>query len=252
MKHYLFTLLGLLGLFPAYTQNTGVVTFEEKIKLEIKIDGADEQMLANLPKERTSQKVLLFTPEATLYQGDKTSKASDDMDSHPEDGARVMIKMKAPEDIVYCDLKSNKLIEQRDFMSRKFLIESDPGKMQWKITGNQKMILNYPCQEAILQDTSKKIIVWFTSSIPVFSGPNGYANLPGLILALDSDDGKYMLTALKVEMKEIDKAVITKPKEGKKVTKEEYEKIKEEKRKEMNEEFGGGGGGGNVIIKIKN
>lgn len=161
----------------------------------------------------------------------------------------MMIKMKAPDDKVYCDLKNKMLTEQRDFMSRKFLIESPFDKTKWKLTGNQKMILTYPCQEAVLQDTTKKVIVWFSSAIPLSSGPNGYANLPGMILAADIDDGKRKITATNVELKEIDKTILLKPKEGKKTSKEEFSKIVEQKKKEMEEE---NGGKGNIIIKIKN
>jgi len=114
---------------------------------------------------------------------------------------------------------------------------------------NQKIILNYPCQEAVLKDTSRKIVAWFTSAIPVSTGPNGYANLPGIILAADIDSGKVAIAATNVELKDFDAKIMIKPTEGKKVTKEQFEKIKEEKRKEMQQEFGGNG---NVIIKVRN
>src|SRR6185369_6523624 len=127
-------------------------------------------------------------------------------------------------------------------------IESDLSQMQWKLTGNQKMILNYPCQEAILQDTSKKVTAWFTPAIPVSTGPNGYSNLPGLVLSADIDNGKRIINATSIDLKEIDKSILVKPTEGKKVTKEAFNKIVDEKRKEMQQE---NGGNGDVIIKIK-
>jgi len=250
MQKIFITLMAVATAGIAAAQTTGKITYDEKVKLEIKIEGnGEDDMLSSLPKERTLQKELYFTPDASLYQSDKTKQKSQNIDQATEEGGHVMIKMNEPDDKVYCDLKNNKKIEQRDFMSRMFLIESDLKKMEWKITGNQKMILNYPCQEAVLKDTGKKVTAWFTSAIPVSTGPNGYANLPGLILAADVDSGRVTITASNAGLKDFDSKIMVKPTEGKKVTKEQFEKIKEEKRKEMQEEFGGNG---NVIIKIRN
>jgi GLPGLI family protein len=232
----------------ANAQEKGRVVYQEKVKLEIMLDSSHAEMMADLPKERTTQKELLFTTESSLYQNDKNNK-SQDVDRESEDGGRVVIKIDQPDDKVYCDLKNNKIIEKRDFMTRLFLIESDMTKMNWKLTGNQKTILGYPCQEAVLQDTTKKVIVWFTAAIPVATGPNGYSNLPGLILAADINNGKVLITASSVDLKDFDMALLVKPKDGKKVTKEEFNKIVADKRKEMQEE---NGGNGNVIIKIRN
>ncbi len=250
MNKVILTLSAVAITGVASAQTTGKIAYDEKVKLEIKIEGnGEDDMLSSLPKERTLQKELYFTPDASLYQSDKTKQKSQDIDQASDDGGHVMIKMNEPDDKVYCDLKNNKKIEQRDFMSRMFLIESDLKKMEWKMTGNQKMILNYPCQEAVLKDTGKKVVAWFTSAIPVSTGPNGYANLPGLILAADIDSGRVIITASNVGLKDFDTKIMVKPTGGKKVSKEQFEKIKEEKRKEMKEEFGGNG---NVIIKIRN
>jgi hypothetical protein len=49
-------------------------------------------------------------------------------------------------------------------------------------------------------------------------------------------------------MKEFDKSIIVKPDKGKRITKSEFRKLAEEKRKEMQEIEGGDG---NVIIRIR-
>ncbi|HKR05846.1 MAG TPA: GLPGLI family protein [Bacteroidia bacterium] len=250
MKKIILTLSAVAIACFATAQTTGKIAYDEKVKLQIKLEGnGNEDMMNSLPKERTLQKELYFTQDASFYQNDKARKKSQDIEQTSGDGGQVMIKMNEPDDKVYCDLKNNKKIEQRDFMSRMFLIESDLKTMEWKMTGNQKMILNYPCQEAVLKDSAKKVVAWFTSAIPVSTGPNGYANLPGLILAADIDSGKVVITATTVDLKDFDAKIMVQPTEGKKVTKEQFEKIKKEKRKEMQQEFGGNG---NVIIKVRN
>ncbi|MBL0256493.1 MAG: hypothetical protein IPQ03_02800 [Bacteroidetes bacterium] len=51
-------------------QTTGKITYEEKIKLNIQIDDTDSnnEMLKNLPKEKTSKKELVFNSDAALYK----------------------------------------------------------------------------------------------------------------------------------------------------------------------------------------
>ena len=59
------------------------------------------------------------------------------------------------------------------------------------------------------------------------------------------DNGKIEIKATKVDLKEVDKIEI--PDDGKEVTGEEYEKIVEEKMKEMAKEYGGNG----TILEIR-
>jgi GLPGLI family protein len=70
-----------------------------------------------------------------------------------------------------------------------------------------------------------------------------------MILELDIDEGKRTLVAEKITLAPNEKGAITKPKKGKKVSREEYEKIVEEKTKEMEEQMGGNG---SFQIKIRN
>ncbi len=126
-------------------------------------------------------------------------------------------------------------------MTRIFLIKGDPEKGNWKLTSNQKMILGFPCQEATQITEKDTINAWFTPAIPVSAGPSNYVNLPGLVLEVNINNGKRMIVAQNIDFKKIDKKLIAKPKKGKKVTKEEFKKIMEEKMKEMGIENGEGG-----------
>lgn len=236
--------------FNTSAQLSGKVSYEEKIKLNIQIDDTDanNEMLRNLPKEKTSTKELVFNSEASLYKRDPAGDKKKDLESESGEG-KIVIKMDEPDDCSYADLKEKKVYDQREFMSRQFLIMSGFEDQVWKLTGNEKKILDYPCQEAVLQDTNKKAIAWFTSAIPVSIGPNGYCNLPGLILRVEVNGGDQVMTATKVDLSPVDAKQIVKPKDGKKMTKPEFRKMVAEKQKEMQEE--NGGGGNNVIIRIK-
>jgi len=225
----------------AQEKTSGEITYLETRKLNITLSGADQALAAQLPKEQKSSLRLLFTPEKSLYSNDP-GVAKEDVMTSGEGEQGMMVRMVRPENKTFTDLVNLETVEQRDFMSRMFLIAEklDPGV--WKLTGKQKTILDYPCQEAIRQQDSITIIAWFTPAIPVSTGPGRFQGLPGLVLAVDIDNGQRTIQATAVKLGNVDANEIIKPKEGKKVSQEDFNKIVEEKRKEMNAQYGGSGG----------
>ena len=250
INKFLLLLSAMIVSAGVYAQKSGTIIYMETAKLHINIQG-DAPPPPNLPTERNAQMILYFTQDASLYMNDPSAKNDGGMMEEEDggDGEHVQIKMDAPDNRTYCDLKNNTRIDQRDFMQRKFLVESDLKTSDWKLTGNQKMILNYPCQEATRQDSTRKITAWFTPAIPVSSGPSAFCGLPGLVLAVNINDGDQTLTATSVNLGEANAAKIVKPKDGKKVTEAEFDKIRDEKLKEMGIQPGSGN---NVIIRIDN
>ena len=241
-------LLASAILSSAQENNAGKVVYEQVVKLEIKLEGDAAQFADMLPKERKTNKVLYFNPEESLYQNGK-SDAPDPMQMQ-HGSSNVMIRMEEPDNKVYTALSGAKQIEQREFMSRVFLIERKT-ENQWKLTGKQKMILDYPCQEAVMGKDSSRIVAWFTPVIQSQAGPGSYNGLPGLILAIDTDNGKNTITAQSVDFSELPKDALQKPDKGKKVTQEEFDAIVAEKMKEMGVENGGKTGGAHMMIQIK-
>jgi len=247
MKRIVFLLSGIATVFNLHAQenNTGTIVYEQVVKLEIKLEGDAAQFADMLPKERKSEKVLYFNSEASLYENKDVTE--DETMSMSSGEGNVMIKMKEPENKVYTDLKEKKQLEQREFMTRLFLIE-DEVSQEWKITGNQKMILDFPCQEAVTEIDSVKTTAWFTPVIPVSTGPASYGGLPGAILSVETDNGKRTILATSVEFSEIGEYVLVQPKKGKKVTRDEFDQIVEEKMEEMGAQKGEGG---HMMIRIQ-
>lgn len=92
---------------------------------------------------------------------------------------------------------------------------------------------------------TETITAWYTPMIPASHGPDDFGGLPGLILELSTNNTTMLCTKVVLNPKE--EIVIEVPEKGKEVTREEYQKIVDEKAKEMAERFGGGnrrGGGG--------
>ena len=225
--------------------NAGTVVYEQVVKLEIKLEGDAAQFADRLPKERKSQKVLYFNGVNSLYEN-KSTDEDQTMNAESHGGA-VMIRMMEPDNKVFTNLSENKQVEKREFMTREFLIETELNPSEWKLTGNQKMVLNYPCQEAVKETKEGKISAWFTPVIPVSAGPGIYNGLPGLVLSVDVNNGKQTLNAISVDMNPVADNIIVKPEKGKKISREEFDKIVAEKMKEMGAE--GGQGGARMIIR---
>jgi GLPGLI family protein len=222
---------------PAKSTTSGKIIYQEKVKIEIKLEGNAAQFENDLPKEQVSSKILYFNTDYSLYQPDNEKKEEDMMDQHAG-GVNIRMMTSGGSDKTFCDFKTQEKSEQKEFMTRMFLVQGKMNSSVWKITSNLKSILGYNCQEAISEDTLRKTIAWFTTSIPVSTGPAGFGGLPGLILQIDMNDGRRVITATSIDPAAIDAALFIRPTEGKKVTPEEYKKIVEDKMKEMGAENG--------------
>jgi len=221
----------------------GTVVYNETMKLDIHLEGDAAGMQDMLPKERKVSRLLYFTPDASIYVN--SSKADEqEVNEEMAGGGTMVVKMEEPEEIRYFDIKNQNAIDQRDFMSRTFLVESKADTLPWKLTGNRRDILGYPCMEAGYTKDSTSTTAWFAPSIPVSTGPGSYRGLPGLILEVNVNQGKRVIKAESLTMGEV-ASLLVKPKKGKKMSKEEFNKMVEEKTGNAKTE-----GGAVFMIKI--
>lgn len=248
MKNTILLAGSLLFAAPAIAQvSSGTIRYEETLKMELPNDPEAARFANMLPREQHVGKVLHFSETAALYLPEKKKEAEDEAVSG-EGGVRMRIRMDVPQDRIYTDLKAGRTIEQRDFMGRKFLVSGMTEKPAWKLTGRQQDVLSYPCQEAVWTTDKDTVTAWFTTAIPVSAGPDGWTGLPGMILE-GTRNRDYEIKAVAVTPGPADEKVLVQPKEGKKVTKEEFRSIVDAKRRELREQFGGNG---NVIIRVQN
>lgn len=233
-------------------ENTsGTIVYEEVMKFNIELEGENAAFADMMPSESKSEKILYFNSKASLYSNIEKEEEENSVIEQESEGVMVIVEMSSPDDKVYCDLENKENIEQTEFMSRLFLIVDEAVEFSWKLTGNQKMILDYQCQEAIYENEEGDITTaWFTPQIPISVGPSIYSGLPGAILSISMEGGDYEIVAKSITIGGVDESVLIKPKKGKKVSRKDYEKIVEEKNKEMEEQYGSGGEGG-VFIQIE-
>jgi GLPGLI family protein len=226
---------------------SGKVIYDETIKLNVQLDGDAAQFQHMFPREQRLQHVLYFTQDAALFEPvPKEQPKEEEVVDAGNGGPRIRMQMDAPKDKIYTNIRDGKTVEQRDFMTRKFLVSGDIAKSAWKMTGNQKTVLNYPCQEAVMIRDKDTTTAWFTTAIPISAGPHGWSGLPGLILEA-TRNSDITITAQSVTPGPVEAGLIKEPKGGKKVTREEFRAIVDAKRKEMGDD----GNGNHVIIRVR-
>ena len=135
-----------------------------------------------VPESMTFKKQLLFNAKSSMY----INVIIEDSDDENNRMKRMMRRYSNAKNQTYRNSETNTFVEQQDFMEKTFLIKGEPEKITWKITGEMKIILSYPCLKATYQDSTETLEAWFSTEIPVSIGPEKYGLLPGIILELTS------------------------------------------------------------------
>ena len=153
----------------------------------------------------------------------------------------------APAEESYVDLDEGRIVETHDLMGRTFRVVEQRPEYEWRLTSEQAEHLGYMVIKATAEHDSTAIEAWFTPEIPVGGGPGPYGGLPGMILVLSVDDGHTKYFATEIALGDVEEGLIKTPKEGKEMSREEYDELVAEKMDEMRKLMGGrirGGGGG--------
>lgn len=265
MKKIFFASLSLMIATTMHAQQKeGKITYERTMQIQMRINDND-QVSQMLPKTRTDKFEMYFGNNKSLFKHVDEEQQNDDFG-----GGGMQIKMVAPgmDDIIFCNDKSGR-VEQRELFGKKFLVTDSIRKLAWKMGNETKTIAGYTCRKAVgqrygkrmsmninngvmerkeLNDTSN-IVAWFTMDIPVSAGPEVPGQLPGLILALDINDGRMTYVATSISQK-VDLSAIKEPVKGKKVSPEEFTAERNKMMDEMQKN--NMGGNGRQVIRIQN
>lgn len=260
MKKLYMLLLLALPMCLAAQMPSGTVTYVEVIKMEwtppADMDPAMkaqiEEMRKHMPKSFSHFRELNFDGDHAFYHiSPKEAEKEENLNAGGENrGGGFRMMMGALDQEHYWDVKKSKYVEKRTFFGKEFLIKDEIKPLKWKIMGEAKEIMGHVCQKAVAEVDSSEIVAWFDMSIPAPVGPNGYGQLPGLILELELDKGRTTLTAESIDLKELDDKAIVEPKGGKVVTREEYNAIVKEKMDEMRQEWKSRSQGGGRMIHM--
>ena len=277
------SLIALIFIYvTSFSQNReGEITYIERLDMTEKIEEMNEGMdsLKKSNPERAAmmsgrtkyieefmksfertETVLYFKNNETIYK----EKPAELTESEVNQEANFMMAFKPKADIIYYNKKENKNYIQKDFMGTEFLVKQTVTDYKWKIVMEQKMIKGYPCMKAQKEDSLYSVEVWFSSQIPVSSGPKGLYGLPGMILEAKfikikkegevKKKGRKMMmqdfamdviiTADVIEIKEVNDRMVKAPRKGIEVKSEQaYNEIIKERMKEWQKGGGRGRGG---------
>lgn len=206
-----------------------------------------KRMKEFMPDSVTSDMMLLFEKDEMIYKPAKKVEQAE-YGEHGGRGRHIKMMMGGGSNTeTYQSISQDTMIQFKESMGKKFLIKDGRREWKWKMTGERKKVLGYSCMEArhiIAEDTTSDtkadtVSAWFTMQIPVSAGPGEYHGLPGMILEVERMGGKHVVLASYVGMREIKKAEIEEPTQGKVVTQEEYDEIMRKKAEEMREMYGG-------------
>lgn len=255
MKKIIASATLLISLIAQAQVKEGKIIYERIMQLPTRMVNMDPAIAAQMPKARTDQYELLFGNNQSLLQY-LPNINNEDQTTFTGGGGAVVLRFAGGNDIVFHNFTNQTKTEQREVFDRSFLVTDSIRKLNWKLTEESKTILNYKAQKATatrigtrprmtmengqmkredFPDTAK-IIVWFTTDIPVPAGPDFQGQLPGTILEVDIDNGQTVYKAIEISNK-ISLNKIKEPKDGKKVTAAEFtierDKLMEEMRKNM-------------------
>lgn len=245
-------------------QKEGKIIYERTIQMQIEVNDNDA-VSRMLPKTRTDKFELTFGNNQSIW---KHIDEDDNTDEFGGNGMEIRMVTPGQNDVVFYDFSTAKKVEQREMFDKNFIIEDSIHKLNWKFTGETQTILNHACQKAIAQNIANRmqmtmdngkmekkeiadtsmITAWFTTDIPVAAGPEVQGQLPGLILALEMNNGRMVYKAIEMSPK-ADLASIKEPTKGKKVTPAGFN---EERNKMMDEMEKNNQGNGQNRIIIRN
>ncbi len=215
-------------------QNIGRIIYEETIKFDIQIEGLSEEMKKMIPDAKTLKKELLFKANESIYKNCK-GEAVEDVNMESDDGSfKIQIRMDDEvEEVLYKNLSENNKVHQKGIMGKAFIVEDLLQKMDWKLTGEKIKYLGYECQKAVIENDEEFIVAWFTSAIPCQFGPDAYHGLPGAILMVSVNENEREIIATKIDLDGEKLSEINPPNDGKKVSEDQFEKIRIEKEEEI-------------------
>lgn len=146
----------------------------------------------------------------------------------------------------YMNLKKREKVSSEVILDEHFLVHSPLNTIEWNITDEEMEIAGKLCTKATcLSDDGEVVTAWFCSEMPIPIGPSEYyQGLPGLIFALEMGSVQYEIQKLEYVQ---DIKGITPPSIGKKMEKEQFDKLREEIYERHKGELGGNESGVQII-----
>jgi len=148
---------------------------------------------------------LYFDAERSMYKrmGDAKRINKNEEQSYGSEGQQVtdkILKSSLPFSYYYTNTKDKNLLFRETIVQKSYIVQDSLEVIPWKLEEDYKEIGEYECQKAMAKYRGREYIVWFTTEIPVSHGPWKLRGLPGLILEVTEETGKYEFRATKINL----------------------------------------------------
>lgn len=239
MNRFYILSLFVLSCFHLFPQENNIYVMY-KTSLEMKEP-------EDISKNETSQIYSMVIDEISnlefefIYNKEKSvfkEVKSLELDNKTRDIRRMAKTLTGSKGIYYSDLTTEVALIEREFQGELFIIKSGLTELNWTLVNETKTIKGFNCYKAMTKVkykdrsgnfTSKPVIAWYTTSIPITLGPKNYNGLPGLILMLieGSEDRGIIYYASKISQNSNKLEDIILPVDGNIVTRNEFDDIAE-------------------------
>lgn len=255
MKKLIFPLVALaVTQIAAAQMKEGKVIYESVMQLNFQVRGGGPEM-PDLPKAQKRQYELLFGNNQSLYQPLPDIQGEANQMQGPAGGPQIRIMSFGGDAVTYHNFETGTRVSERELSAKTYLVEDNINKLNWKLTDESKTILNQRVVKATAERYSSRmmmnmengvmtrkevpdtarIVAWFAPNIPVSAGPDFQGQLPGLILEVDINNGRTVITAIELSPK-VNVASIKAPSRGKKISQADYAKEQQKMLDQMQQQ----------------
>jgi GLPGLI family protein len=197
----------------------GKIEYERRVNIyaqmaEMENNEWFEKLKAQIPKFSSSYFDLFFDTAHTLYKPGRQVEQSS------------LFKMfgggPAMENVVYTDLRTEKVTAAKKVYEQKFLVQDTMRKMDWVVKDEIRTIANFKCRKAVgRMCDSVYVVAFYTDDIAVGGGPEMFSGLPGMILEIAIPRLHTTWVAEKVDLGVPMDTEFVIPEKGKKVNEEQ-------------------------------
>lgn len=205
------------------------VVYQEQMNPVTNIQSDNPEIVASIKAQMGSMKKIMclyYNKGESIYKPMHNTEKEPDT-NQPTSGMKII--MTGSDVCVYKNQKSKEIISQEYIMDKKFLITDSMKTSEWVLSDEVKEISNYKCRKAVSKDGTTT--VWYCPDIPVNDGPYLFRGLPGLIMQAEHFNKTVTVQEL-TPINDTDN-IIKKPTDGKKITRNEFEKTIKKKMEEM-------------------
>ena len=207
--------------------------------------GVKQALMAELKKDDSAQAVIkIYTLTCcngvSTYAIFQNKKSAEQAPSLENQSGIIIQKMTMGDNtgVLYKNFSNKIMLKQSAIFDKPFLITDSLQSVNWDIDTATKTIGKFNCTKATATINGQQVEAWFTADIPIPDGPDKFYGLPGLILAVKTQNGNYEATEIKITN---ENTALQQPTKGTVMTGAEFDQLIKKKRNDIKNSFPSGG-----------